>query len=49
MFHRRSTRITTRYPRPDVLLSDRKRSRLTRFNDPASAENDYFRLSNRNS
>jgi hypothetical protein len=41
------SRVTLRYPRPKTLLSTRRRARLARFDDPVSAEDDYFRLANR--
>jgi hypothetical protein len=40
-------RIRTRHPRLAALLADRRRARLARFNDPSSAEDDYFRFANR--
>jgi hypothetical protein len=40
-------RRTIRYLRPDVRLTDRRWLRLNRFNDPTTAEDDYFRLANR--
>jgi hypothetical protein len=41
-------RVTVRYSRLGALLAGRRRARLTRFDDPASAEDDYFRFANRN-
>ena len=40
-------RATVRYRRFDVRLIDHRWARLSRFNDPATAEDDYFRLANR--
>ena len=45
--HGSRTRITIRHPRLDALLTDRRRARLARFDDPSSAEDDYFRFANR--
>lgn len=36
-----------RLPRPERRMQDPARARLTRFDDPATAEDDYFRLTNR--
>jgi hypothetical protein len=36
------------YVQPAVLLADRRHSRLARYADPVSAEDDYYRFDNRN-
>jgi hypothetical protein len=41
-------RATVRYQRFDIRLIDRCRARLTRLDDPVTAEDDYFRMANRN-
>jgi len=37
-----------RYLRLDMRVMDRRSARLTRLDDPMTAEDDYFRLANRN-
>ena len=48
MKQRQQTRtVHTRYPRRHVPLGDPDHARLARNQDPNSAEDDYWRLSNR--